>query len=303
MASWLFFAIFAQFLFAVTILIDKHVVVRVAHIGRPIVYTFFISILSGFVVVIAPFGLVSFPSGETLQLSTLYAIVFAGALYFLYSALRVARASDVAPVVGGISIITTLLLAGLLIDGDIHVSVIPPVLLLAGGTALISHFHFSRRAFVYVFLSGLLFGFGVFFAKLVFLEVAFLDGFFWTRTMGVVVALSFLLVPSIRRAIFHGGTHASSEGRALVIGNKIVAGVASILTAYAISLGSVSVVNSLAGLQFVFLFIFALLFANRMPALKENGMPHGHGGWHTAVGVALVALGVALVYLTQSNLV
>lgn len=302
MSLWLLLAIFAQFLFAVTVLIDKHVVVRVAHIGRPIVYTFVVSILSGFVIVIAPFGLVSLPSADTLRLSVLYAVSFAGALFFLYSSLRVARASDVAPVVGAVSTMTTLLLAGFFIEGDISASIIPPIVLLAGGTALISHFHFSYRAFGRVALSGLLFGLSVFVAKLVFIGTPFLDGFFWTRAMGVFVALSLFVVPSWRNAIFYGGKHSSSGGRALVIGNKFVGGTASILTAYAISLGSVSVVNALAGLQFVFLFIFALFFADRMPQLKDNGISHGHGGWHTALGVALVALGVALVYLTHSNL-
>ena len=302
MPLWLSLAIFAQFLFALTVLVDKHVVVRVAHIGRPIVYTFVISILSGFVVVIAPFGLVSLPSADTLRLSVLYAVAFAGALFFLYSSLRIARASDVAPVVGAVSTITTLFLAGFLIEGDIRPSVIPPVMLLAAGTALISRFHFSRRALGRVLLSGFLFGLSVFVAKLVFFGVPFLDGFFWTRFMGVFVAFSFLVVPSWRNAIFYGGRNASSKGKALVVGNKVIGGGASILTAYAISLGSVSVVNALAGLQFVFLFIFALLFAKRMPALEENGMPRGHGGWQTGLGVALVALGVALVYLTHADL-
>lgn len=299
MSSWLLLVVGAHFLYAITVLLDKHIVVRAAHIGRPIVYAFFISLLSGFVVVIAPFGLVSFPSSIVFGLSLLSAATFVLALFFLYSALKSARASDVAPVVGAISAITTLVLAALFLSGDINASVLPAVLLLVLGTALISHFHFARHALVFAFLSGIFFGTSIFLAKIVYLEAGFLDGFFWTRSLNVVVALSLLLVPTFRTAIFHGGTRSSHGAKALVVGNKVVGGIASVLTAYAINLGSVTVVNALSGLQFVFLFLFALLFSKHAPNLRDSGIFRGHGGWHTALGVALIVSGLALLYATD----
>lgn len=292
--AYLALAIFAQFLYAVSVLIDRHIVLRATHIGRPIVYTFYVSLLSGFVVVFAPF--VSFPDVRALALSLVNAGAFVGAIFCLYSALSHGRASDVAPVVGAVSAITTLVFAGLWIEGDITASFVLPVLLLAGGTALISHFHFSRHALFFTLLSGFFFGIVAFSFKLVFIELPFLDGFFWTRAMNVALALGLLIVPAWRVAIFHGGRRSSARAKGLVIGNKVIGGVASILTALAISLGSVTVVNSLAGLQFVFLFVFALLFAKRMP-LREGSRTHGHGGAPSATGVALIVLGLALVSL------
>ncbi len=292
--AYLALAIFAQFLYAVSVLIDRHIVLKATHIGRPIVYTFYVSLLSGFVVVFFPF--VSVPNAHVLALSLVNSGAFVGAIFCLYSALLHARASDVAPVVGAVSAITTLVFAGLWIEGDITASFVLPVLLLAGGTALISHFHFSRNALFLTLSSGFFFGVVAFTFKLVSLEIAFLDSFFWTRAMNVILALGFLIVPAWRIAIFHGGKRSSSRAKGLVIGNKVIGGVASILTALAISLGSVSVVNSLAGLQFVFLFIFAFLFARYMPK-QAGSRTHGHGGTPSATGVALIVFGLALLSL------
>ena len=295
MVTWLLLAILGQFLYAVSVLVDRYIVVQAEHIGRPIVYAFYISVLSGFVVVLVPLGVVSWPNDMVVLWSFLYAIAFIAAIFFLYSTLRIARASDAAPVVGAISALTTLALAGTLIDGDVTTSLLPSVILLAVGTALISHFHFKRQALVYALSSGVMFGVTIFFSKLVFLETMFLNGLFWTRISTVIVALMLLLVPVARRAIFSGGRRSSQGAKLLVIGNKVMGSVASIVTAFAVSLGSVSIVNALAGLQFVFLFLFVFLFARYAPKLRHK-TDVGHGGWQTTVGVSLIVLGVALMY-------
>lgn len=296
MPTWLLFAVAAQFLYALTTLIDKHIVVKAAHIGRPVVYTFFVSLLSGAVVVLAPFLHVSVPGWSVLLVSLASAATFVAGLFFFYSALRVARASDVAPAVGALSAVATLLLAAYFIADDAPASMVLPVTLLIAGTALISHLHFTRRVSTSVCAAGVFFGTSVFLAKLVYIQIGFLDGFFWTRSLCVVVALALLASASLRRAIFHSGRHSSHRAKALVVGNKAVGSAASILMAYAVSLGSVSAVNALSGLQFAFLFVFALLFAKHMPRLAEQRDARAHGGWHSAVGVALIALGLWLLY-------
>jgi len=293
--TWLGLAVAAQFINALSVLIDRHIVVRAEHIGKPIVYAFYVSLMSGFVVVIAPFGFIAMPTTVVLLLSLAQAFAFVGAIFFLYSALRIARASDVAPVVGAISAITSLILASVWIDGDITINLLPPVLFLVAGTALISSFHFRGHALRGALLSGALFGISILLAKLVYLETHFVDGFFWTRTMCIVAAGALLLVPTWRVAILRGGKHSSSNAKALVVSNKILAGVAGVMTALAVSMGSVSIVNALAGLQFVFLFLFAFVFAEKVPSGTK--LEIGHGGWQTALGVSLIVLGLGLIYL------
>lgn len=296
MMTWITLAVAAQFLSALSILVDRHIVVRAQHIGKPIVYAFYVSLLSGLVVIAAPFFEIAWPSWRVLTLSLANAATFVAAIFYLYSGLRVARASDIAPVVGAVSALTTFAAAALWISGDVSGPFVVPLGLLIVGTAIISHFHFTRRALAYALVSGLMFGASVFLAKLVYLETDFADGFFWTRAMNVMIALALLLVPAFRIAIFRGGKQSSHGARLLVIGNKVLAGSASVLTALAISLGSVSIVNSLAGFQFVFLFIFSILFGRRMPIFDDDSA-HGHGGWRTGIGVSLIVFGLALLSL------
>lgn len=295
MATWLGLAIAAQFINAVSVLIDRHIVVRAQHIGRPIVYAFYVSLMSGFVVVIAPFGLLSTPSNFVLAASCVQAFTFVAAIFFLYSAFKYSRASDVAPVVGAVSALTSLLLAALLIDGDLSFSFLPSIAFLVFGTGLISHFHFRAHALRDTLLAGFFFGVTVVLSKMVYEETSFIDGFFWTRTMCILAAGALLLIPAWRTAILRGGTRSSQGAKALVVGNKVLAGGAGVMTALAVSLGSVSVVNALAGLQFVFLFLFALLFAGHMP-LTEKKKTGSHGGWQSGLGVTLIVLGLALLY-------
>lgn len=295
MTTWLLLAIAAQFLSAMSVLIDKHIVVRAEHVGKPVVYAFYVSLLSGFVIVLVPFGIVEWHRPGFFLLALFNSAAFVAAIIFLYSALARARAADVAPVVGAVSALATVLLAYLWIDGDATHYHIFSVLFLIVGTALISHFHFEGSALALSFAAGVAFGATAFSAKLVFLETSFLDGFFWTRFINLLLALSFLLIPQVRAQIFHGARHASRAAASLVVGNKIIGGVASVLTAFAISLGSVSVVNSLAGLQFVFLFILTFLFARLMPHSRHaHAHPHTHHLSLTGVGVTLIVIGLAL---------
>lgn len=301
MATWLGLVIAAQFITAITVLVDRHILVRSEHVGRPVVYAFYVSLLSGFVIVLAPFGLIAMPKLPVVMISLVQAFTFLAAIYCLYSALKAARASDVAPVVGAVSAIASLILAGIWIDGDISSAFVMPILLLTAGTALISHFHFRKHSLAYALAAGALFGLTVFLAKLVYLQTAFIDGFFWTRTMCIVAALALLVVPAWRVAILRGGGKASGGTKALVLGNKLLAGVAGVMTALAISLGSVSVVNALAGLQFVFLFLFAFLFAEQMPS-GETRKAGSHGGWQSALGVTLIVIGLAFLYAIHAPL-
>jgi uncharacterized membrane protein len=294
MQSWLALAIFAQFLFALSTLVDKHIVTRAGTIGKPVVYAFYVALLSGFVIVLAPW--VSWPSHHVLLLSLVNAMTFTAAIYLLYCALSIARASDVSPVVGGVSAIVTAILAAMWIEGDVALVHVVPIGLLALGTAIISHFHFTKRAIFYTIAAGCFFGVTILLGKLIFNEVPFIDGFFWPRLFNVLVALSLLFVPSFRDAIFHGGRRSSRGAKGLVIGNKVLGGVAAAMTAYAVSLGPVAVVNALAGLQFVFLFVFALVFAHKMPLFSDD-KTGSHGGWHTFVGIGLIVAGLAFLYI------
>ena len=78
--------------------------------------------------------------------------------------------------------------------------------------------------------------------------------------------------------------------------NKALSGVAVFLTLAAISLGSVSVIQAMAGLQFVFLLAFAYLSAAWFPAVFK-GEIHAHQFPHQVYGILCITAGLAALFL------
>lgn len=296
MTLWIALAALAQLITALIVLVDKYVLVSHEHIGKPIVYAFYVSLLSGFVVILAPLGYVSMPETNVLALALLSSIAFVVSVYFLYRALKRGHASDAVPLVGAVSAIATVLLAGALLEQDLPRAFVPAVFLFVVGMALISHFRLSYRSMRDIVLSGVFFALSAVMLKLVFEETDFLDGFFWSRMTNVVVALTLLVVPANRRAVFHGYKRTPQRAKWLVVSNKALGGVAGILTLLAISLGSVSVVNAMAGLQFVFLLLLAAVGARFVPR-AFSGELHEHKFPHQVYGALCIGLGLATLFL------
>ena len=296
MTLWIALAAFAQLISAGIVFVDKYVLVSKTSIGKPIVYAFYVSVLSVFVIVLVPFGVVSLPSVVTVILSLASSATFIASIIFLYKALKEGHASDIMPIVGGTAAIATALCAYQWLHQDLPHAFVPAFGLMVVGMLLISHFRLTKHQQVMVILSGIFFGVTAFLIKLIFLETTFIDGFFWSRMGNVVVALCLLAIPANRKAIFHG-YHGSSQGtKWLVISNKTLGGIAAALTLFATSLGSVSIVQALAALQFVFLLLLAYLFSGWFPTVLRGEMQHA-GLSHKMFGIGCIVLGLVLLFV------
>jgi uncharacterized membrane protein len=296
MILWIAIAAAAQVINAIIVLVDKYVLVSHEPLGKPVVYAFYVSMLSGVVVVLLPFGVISVPTIEILVFSLLASIAFILSILSLYSALKKGHASDAVPIVGGVSAVTAVCLSTLFLAQDLPHAFIPAFLLLVVGTLLISRFRLPPHALRSVVFSGVCFGAAAVFLKLVFLETNFLDGFFWSRLTNVACAVALLAVPANRKAIFHGYRGTPQRVKWLVVSNKALSGVASVLTLFAISLGSVSVVNALAGLQFVFVFLFAWLGSRWLPN-AFRGEVYRHTFTQQMCGVLAIVAGFLALFL------
>ena len=295
MTLWIALAVLAQLVSAGTVFIDRYVLVTRAHIGKPVVYAFYISILSGFVLILVPAGLVGIPSLPVAELSLAASISFISSILLLYTALKEGHASDVLPIVGSAAALTTAFLANHFLHEDFPHAAIPAFLLMVLGMLLVSRFRLTPRQKALVVFSGIFFGLTAFLTKLIFLETTFLDGFFWSRMTNVLGALLLLALPQNRRAIF-SGYHGSSTGtKWLVITNKTLGGIGGVLTLLAISLGSVAIVQALAGLQFVFLVAFAYLFSGWFPAVLRGEM-QGKGVTQKLVGIGCIVGGLFVLF-------
>lgn len=287
--------IFGQFLNASSVLIDKYIVTRTS-ITRPGVYVFYVGIVSGVVLIMLPFGLVHMPDTYTILLSLDIGFVFVASILFLYRALKHANATDVVAWLTAISTLTTFLFGALFLGEELPASFPFAMGLFVLGMLFVGHFRFYARSFVQVIVAGILFGFSAVLLKILFSHTVFLDGFFWSRIGNMIAAFSLLLFPSIRDHVFHITKSTSRHVGVLVVANRVLSGVAFLCILYAIRVGSVSIVNALSSLQFVFIFLLIFLLAKYMPKLYKHEFRKGHI-LHKVVAMCLIAAGFVALFL------
>lgn len=262
MYIWIFIVLIAQFMNAIVVLLDKYVIRQVS---QPVVYAFAVGILSVIPIVLVPFGVVDAPSAIIVLNALAAGCAFIVSVVLLYRALAISDTSDVAPVMGGAAALSTLVFSLLVLRDTLPESFFLGFTLLVIGTFLVSHYRLSYRSLTYAVVAGILFGLSSVLIKNMFIVTTFLDAFFWSRMGNVFAALLLLIPGESRHAIMHDVTHQKPQLALLIIGNKALTGTAVFLTLVAINLGNVSLVSALAGLQFVFLLLFAVAAGKRFP--------------------------------------
>lgn len=275
--SWLTLTIAAQFLNSVVALFDKYLVTS-KKVTTPVLYVFytgaltFLGVLAYVPALFIPhaalpqFGNVFVPTLGVFAILVCAAFAQLGALHALFSALKRNDASDVVPVIGSFSAIFALVV-GYLFQG----LVLPPTFvlgfaLLVLGTITISHLRFSKKVFLWTLGGGLGFALHNILLKIALHKTSFDTGFFWFSLVTTVLAFGLLVFPQLRKSLRsqRKESHIKSTG-AILLGNKVIAGLAGILLIKAIEIGEVSLVQALGGLQFVFLFVLAAVLGPLTP--------------------------------------
>lgn len=313
MSIWIFLVVVAQFLSAIVAMVDKYIVTSRV-VAKPVTYAFYVSILSALAAVvfffswipiplegvsIPSFGNVAFPDGIEVLLSMLAGFAFFGALVSLFTGLKRADTSDVIPVVGATSAVSSLLLGYFFLNTSLTANFIWGFALLVLGTFFISLFRFKTRTLVVSLISGALFAVHFVCLKFLFGYTDFDNAFFWSR-MGIVVpALIAFVVPWIHihpKKKVMGAEMPRENAIWIILGNKFLAGVAGLMILKGIQLGDVVIVQALGGLQFVFLLLFAILTGKSLPqACGEKCSPYEV--WQKTVSVGIITIGFFILFL------
>lgn len=288
--EWIYFALIAYLLNAFVAVIDKQLLSQ--SVTKPAGYAFWIAILSTPVLVLIPFGirwlglnyfLISLASG---------AAFFLG-LIFLYKSLKPSDLSVIATKVGAWGALSTLILSGVIL-GEVLVDFnVVAFAFLITGIFLLSRL--GKSILYYSITSGILMGFSSVLIKYVFNNSDFVNGFFWTRIGFILAALVVVFSKTIRTDIASFLKLSSQKSKFLLFFNKILASIASMSLQYSIQIGSVILVNALLGLQFVFIFLLAVLLKGRIPAIREN--MEGKILILKLCSVVLVTLGFVLLFV------
>ncbi len=308
--AWILLAALGQFLNAVVAILDKYIVSDEKALPRPFVYAFYSCLLTGFWVVIfllgfipglSQLGMPSFanvqsPTIQVVGMSFLAAYTFFMALVSLYDALRKADASDVIPVIGAVSAISTFAMSWLFLAITPSSNFILGIALLSAGTLLVSQGHFTVNTAFTAIHSGVFFGLHFITMKGLFLETSFDDGFFWSRMGFVIFALTLLMVPSYFAKITEQTKSTSKKTGVIVLFTKVLAGIAAFLLLKATDLGDVSVVQALDGLKFVFILIMGVFVGKFIPVTAGENKFDFHTVVRKALYVAIISIGFVILF-------
>jgi uncharacterized membrane protein len=311
MSLWLLLAIVGQFLNAIVALVDKYIVTSGKVALRPLTYTFWISVLSAGSVVIFCFSWVPVPvPGLTIpsfqnvmlpdlimfSLAMLTGYTFFTALLSFFQALKEADASDAVPVIGGLTAFFTLIFSHFFLNSKLPTDFFLGFGLLSIGTILVSRFRFSWRVMLSVTHASLMYGIHYIAFKALINISNFDSAFLWSRLAIVAVALSMLLIPEYWEKIVTRTKEAKRRDGLFVLGNKLLAGLASIILLKAIEFGDVALVQALGGLQYLFLLIISVVFG--------SVLAHDFGEnltirdiLHKLISIPLIALGFFFLFI------
>jgi len=308
--SWIFLAAGAQFVNAVVAILDKYIVSDEKALPRPFVYAFYSCLVSAFWIVIyfvafipgleeigmPHFSNVQSPNIQVVGMSFLAAYTFFMALVSLYDALKHADASDVMPVIGAVSAISSFGLSYLLLDITLTSNYIWGIVILALGTFLVSQVQFTKSIALLTVHSGLFFALHYIAMKGLFQETSFDDGFFWSRIAFVLFALSLLLVPTYYEKISTQTKVTTKKTGIIVFSTKILAGIAAFMLLKATDWGDVAVVQALDGLKFVFILVISVVIGRFIPSAAGENETNLGSIMRKVAYVGIIAVGFIILF-------
>lgn len=277
---WILLATLGQFLNAIVAFFDKYIVSDEKAMPEPFVYAFYTCLITGgwmlvfflgYVPTFAAWGVPTFgniekPTIQVVSMSFLSGYTLFMALVAMYTALKKADAVNVIPVIGAASALVTFLLNYLLLDVVPTLNYIWGIALLSLGTLLVAQSIPKRDVVVNTIHSGIFFALHYITMKGLFEETNFDDGLFWSRIGMILFALSLLLVPAYFSKIKNTTDSATKKTGVLVLGSKVLSGIAAFLILKATDLGDAAVVQALDGVKFVFIFLIVFIFSSFLPA-------------------------------------
>ncbi|QQG45080.1 MAG: DMT family transporter [Candidatus Sungiibacteriota bacterium] len=301
--SWIVIALIAYFLYAVVFVLDKFILAR--PIKSPLVYAFYPGVLGILAVLVVPFVDFSILSPSGIVYALLSGALFIWGLIYFYKTLQAGEASRAVPFTGALTPVATFVFSYLLGVEKLSGQQAAAFLLLVIGSFLIAwgyknHDFLTKHNIGYGIAAALFFGLSLAFTKLVFEQTNFLNGFIWMRFGGFIFSLLLLTKRSWRNAVFSTTGSVTLRGVILFFSDKIIGSAALVLQNYAISLGSVIIVNALQSTQYLFLFILASLLSIKIKFRKVLHETVGKGAIIQKV-LAILVIGFGLWLLIKPH--
>ena len=279
--DWLIITIFAYFLLALEIILDKFMLSsrRVSH---PAIYAFYSGALGLFALVFIPFGFHAIKFGEII-VRFVAGIIFIYGMFSLFYALSKSEASRVTPVVGAVIPVVVLFLSLIFLGERFNSKeILGLLILIVGGLWIAYDFHSEIKGlfkgFYWSIAAGILLAISAAMFKGFYNHDNFINVYVWTRIGAFLGVLTFFLVPAWRKKIvpsllkFKKPGKEHKESGALYVLARATGGVGSFIKEKAVSMtmASVTVVNALVSTEYIFIFIMGLAFSLWLPRVFQE---------------------------------
>lgn len=275
MLMWLIVIILAYLFFSLSNFGDKLIL---SGPPKPKSYTFYVAAINILAIIFIPFTEFGLPEQKVIFWIIAEAAVFIIGLYAMFSALEEFDVSRVVATIGATQPIFIFILTWLFWGQQLtgRADILAFILLLLGGY-IISFEKKAKTTGSYLkitLLASFLFSLDYIFSKIVFLNQPFLQGFIWMRIFIFLFAMLFLIRKDNRKEIFEKQNIFNKKTGAIFVCAQLSGGAANIFQSFAIFLAPVvflPILNSLRGVQYVFLFLITLFFSIFFPKiLKEK---------------------------------
>ncbi len=304
----LFLAIFGYLLSALVFVLDRYILKE--RIPKPAVYAYFVGLFSIFALGAIPFGF-GFFGWEVTALAVFSGMLFVYGLVALYSAIRMSEITRVAPLVGSMTpaVILIFTWCGCILGREVlgATELWAIVLLILGGLSLSVRLPFQSRIFFRGFrysIPAAIF-FAVFFMgfKISSGSQNFVSVFVWSRIGMVCGALSLLLYGPLRRDILPMFRREEREKKKqqwttviIFVVNKGLGGVGYLCLSLAVTLGSVTIVQALASIQYAFVIVLGAVATVLFPEIFRVRIGR-YFGFQVGIALLLIAAGTILAVL------
>lgn len=271
---WIIAIISSYFCFALASIGDK---IILSGPSKPKSYTFFVGLLGIIVVFLIPFMGLVVPHGIIWLWIILSSFFYIIGLYSMFIALENFDVSKIIPTIGALQPIFIIFFSFLLWEGEIMNGnqIVAFVVLLLGGVliSIEKEYKLTQKSLQISLLAAIFFSLQIVFSKLVFLEISFWDGFIWMKIFSFLFVMGFLLKKAFRKDIFKIDGALNKKTGIIFLNAQICGGIANILESWAVflvPLAYLGIMNAMKGIQYVFIFIFAMVLSYFFPKLLKE---------------------------------
>jgi len=270
---WLLPAIIGYLALAITAILDKFILSKA--ISKPIVFVFYSSFFILPIALLLPFGVNRVNIFSDILVCAVAGFAFSFALWSLYKGIQLSEISHVGPLVGAMTPFFALFLSGYFLEEILNGRQLLAVGFLILGSLLISFEqsklnHGWHKGMLWGVLAGFLFAISHVASKYIYSIYGFYTGFVWTRVFMGIFGLLLLFSKDVRDNFKIKNKKQGRQAKKqiiLVLTSRILAILGVVFVQYAISVGKVSLVNSLEGLQYGLVVIFVALLSKFYPKL------------------------------------